>query len=238
MAGLSARFVETTSKVGRHVDGAGLCLIVAPNGSKKWVLRYQVNGRRRDMGLGPYPDVSLALARERAAAARRTAAAGDDPIEQRRAQREKKPIPSFKEIAAEVITLEQAKSGNEKVRYQWQLLLGPSYCDSLLDKRVNEITTGDIERVLRPVWHSKPETARKLHRRLRRVFEHARVRLRDVHGVLLPDNPARWDDLKALGFEAPQKLSRGRSRRLPIGISTFHATFAGAPPQPRKRWNF
>jgi integrase len=153
--------------------------------------------------------VSLASAREKAMAAHRLAGAGGDPIAQRRAQRTKKPIPTFGELAAEVIALEQARSTNEKVRYQWELLLGPSYCALIINRPVNEISTSDVERVLRPVWHTKPETARKLHRRIRRVFEHARIRLRDAHGVAMPDNPARWDDLKALGFEVPKKLSRG-----------------------------
>jgi Arm DNA-binding domain len=175
---------------------------VAQNGSKKWVLRYQVAGRRRDMGLGAFPQVSLASAREKAMTARRLVAAGEDPIAQRRAQRDRRPIPTFRELAAEVIAVEQAKSTNAKVRYQWELLLGPAYCASLLDKPVNEITTAEIERELRPVWHSKPETARKLHRRVHRIFEHARIRLRDAHGVAIAANPARWDDLRALGFEA------------------------------------
>jgi hypothetical protein len=207
MPKLSARLVDTVRQVGRHGDGNGLYLAVSDSGSKKWVLRYQHGGRRRDMGLGAFPDVPLAAAREKAASARRAAAAGDDPIGKRRAERAKTSVPPFRAIAAEVILLEQAKSTNDKVRYQWELLLGPAYCRSILDKPVRQITTGDIERVLRPVWTSKPETARKLHRRLRRVFEHARIRLRDAHGIRSLENPANWADLKALGFTAPQKLS-------------------------------
>ena len=109
----------------------------------------------------------------------------------------------------------QAKSSNAKVRYQWQLLLGPAYCAPLLDRPVHEITTSDVQAILAPVWHAKPETARKLYRRVRRVFDHARVRLRDRSGIEFRDNPARWDHLKALGFEAPRKLSRGRHPSLP-----------------------
>ena len=61
----------------------------------------------------------------------------------------------------------------------------------------------------RPVWRKKPEVARKLYPAIRRVFEFARIRLRDEHGIAMPDNPARWDDLKAMGYEAPAQLSRG-----------------------------
>jgi integrase len=206
---LTARSVETKREPGRYGDGDGLALVITNVGHKKWVFRYQVAGRRRDMGLGKYPVVSLAMARERAAAARRTIVDGKDPIATRRAGRSVKPVPAFREMAAEVIALEQAKSTNEKVRYQWVHLLGPAYCASILDKMVDQITTSDVERVLRAVWTAKPETARKLHRRIRRVFEHVRIRLRDNHGISMPNNPARWEDLKALGFTAPRKLSRG-----------------------------
>jgi integrase len=209
MRRLSAKFVETVRDVGRYGDGAGLCLVVGPNQKKKWVLRYQRDGRRRDMGLGAFPDVSLSTARELAIDARRTVAAGGDPIANRRAKRGAKLVPTFREVAAEVIELEQAKSTNLKVRYQWTLLLGESYCAPLLGMPADSITTRDVERVLRPVWTSKPETARKLHRRIKRVLEHARVRLRDEHGVILAGNAANWGDLKALGFTPPKKLSRG-----------------------------
>jgi integrase len=79
---------------------------------------------------------------------------------------------------------------------------------------VNEITTVDVVAVLRPVWRRKPEVARKLYPAIRRVFEYARIRLRDQHGIVF-DNPARWDDLKAMGFEAPAQLTRGRHPSLP-----------------------
>ena len=58
--------------------------------------------------------------------------------------------------------------------------------------------------MLRPVWKAKPEVARKLYPAIRRVFDRARVILRDEHGIAMPDNPARWDDLKAMGFETPR----------------------------------
>jgi integrase len=73
----------------------------------------------------------------------------------------------------------------------------------------------DVAAVLRPVWRSKPEVARKLYPAIRRVFEHARILLRDQHGIAMPDNPARWDDLKAMGFEPPAKLSKGNHPSLP-----------------------
>ena len=67
-------------------------------------------------------------------------------------------VPTFEAISREVIADAQAKSANAKVRYQWELLLGPSYCAEILQKPVHEVTTLDVERILRPVWRSKPET--------------------------------------------------------------------------------
>ena len=84
----------------------------------------------------------------------------------------------------------------------------------VLEKPINEITTLDIERVLRPVWWNKPETGRKLLVRLRRVFDYARVQLRDGHGIVMPHNPAAWRDLRDRGFERINKLSRGRQASL------------------------
>jgi integrase len=72
-----------------------------------------------------------------------------------------------------------------------------------------------VAAVLRPVWRSKPEVARKLYPAIRRVFDRARVILRDEHGIAMPENPARWDDLKAMGFETPKELTRGNHPSLP-----------------------
>jgi hypothetical protein len=202
---------------GRHVDGEGLCLVVSQTSRRKWVLRYQRKGKRRDLGLGSYPTITLAKARERALAARKLIAEGVDPIDKRKADdRATKPLPTFGEIAKLVIADAQAKSTNAKVRYQWERHLGEAYSGPLLDRPVNEITTLDVVSVLAPVWREKPEVARKLYPAIRRVFERARIVLRDKHGVVMADNPARWADLKAMQFEAPRELSRGRHPSLPF----------------------
>jgi integrase len=109
----------------------------------------------------------------------------------------------------------QSKSVNAKVRYQWERHLGPIYSGPLLDRPAHQITTLDVAAVLRPVWRSKPEVARKLYPAIRRVFDRARVILRDEHGIIVPDNPARWDDLKAMGFETPKELTNGNHPSLP-----------------------
>ena len=215
MTQLTERGVQT-AKPGRHGDGGGLHLVVSATGRKKWVLRYQVAGIRKDKGLGSYPDIGLRDARLKAAEARRLIAKGVDPIEhQRAARRAARPVPTFADIAEKVVADAQAKSTNSKVRYQWGRYLGPAYCGSLLARHVHEITTLDVAGVLRPIWRTKPEVARKLYPAIRRVFERARIILRDEHGIDTPDNPARWEDLKAMGFETPARLTRGSHPSLP-----------------------
>ena len=196
---LSAGKVETIRKPGYHADGDGLYLVVDESGARRWAYIYHTHGKRREMGLGR---MGLQEAREAAEEVRRQIRKGIDPIAARRQDRSNKAsIPTFEAIAAEVIADAQERSTNDKVRYQWKLLLGPRYCDSLLRKPINQITTLDIEQVLRPVWRSKPETGRKLLARLRRVFDYARVHLRDRHGIVMPSNPAAWQDLRDRGFE-------------------------------------
>ena len=206
--------------IGRHGDGGGLYLEVKPasrGGARKaWLLRFQVNKQRRVIGLGSYPAVSLADARAKAAEVHALIDKGIDPFEARKAaERSGRPVPTFAEIAALVIDDAQARSTNAKVRYQWARHLGPAYCGALVAKPVNEITTLDIAKVLTPVWRTKPEVARKLYPAIRRVFDRARVILRDQHGIELSRNPADWSDLKAMGFERPRLLSRGRQPSLP-----------------------
>jgi integrase len=209
---LSARAVETISKPGYHADGDGLYLVVDTSGARRWAFIFHSQGKRREMGLGR---MGLKEAREAADEARRQLRGGLDPIATRRATRDNRAgVPSFETIAREVIDEARARSTNAKVRYQWELLLGPAYCGSILHKPIHEITTLDIERVLRPVWRKKPETGRKLLNRLRRVFDYARVHLRDRHGILMQGNPADWRDLRDRGFERITKLSRGQQAAL------------------------
>ena len=102
-----------------------------------------------------------------------------------------------------------------RVEYLWRrLLLSEEFCGPILDRPAHEISTSDVADILRPVWHTKPEIARKLYPAIRRTFELARIELRDRHDIIFA-NPARWDDLKALEFESPRALSRGHHPALP-----------------------
>lgn len=111
---LSARKVET-AQPGKHGDGRGQYLLVKPSGARSWVLRYQVQGRRRDLGLGAYPDVSLAMARDRAADARRMIANGEDPITKKQQAKPK----VFRDAALELI--ESKRPGWKSAKHAAQM---------------------------------------------------------------------------------------------------------------------
>ena len=122
---LSARTVETITKPGYHADGDGLYLVVDRSGARRWAFIFHTHGNRREMGLGR---MGVKDARDKAEEVRRQVRAGLDPILTRKTARDTRAaIPTFEAISREVIAEAQAKSTNDKVRYQWELLLGPRY---------------------------------------------------------------------------------------------------------------
>ena len=130
MGQLTARRVQTEDEPGRHGDGDGngLYLNVAPKGSKSWVQRIAINGRKRDIGLGSYPTISLARAREMAHANKVAVAEGRDPLkekhEAREAARTPSPsVPTFAEAASHVIELRRPIWSNPKHAAQWESTL-------------------------------------------------------------------------------------------------------------------
>ncbi len=113
---LSSRKVAT-ARPGKHEDGGGLRLVVSKSGGKKWVLRFTINGKRREMGLGSFPDVSLPTARSKAAQCRQQATADIDPIEARQAEPEQ--VPTFTTCAARHIRAHRRGWKNAKHARQW-----------------------------------------------------------------------------------------------------------------------
>jgi integrase len=179
---LNARKVETAAP-GRHGDGRGLFLYVKPTGARSWVLRYQVQGRRRDLGLGPYPDVSLAMARDRAAEARRLIARGQDPIAKKQQAKPK----TFREAALELIESKRPGWKNAKHAAQWTATLESYVFPKIGAVQVAKIETADVISTLTPIWAVKPETANRVRQRIEAVIDYA-----SALGIRTGDNPARW----------------------------------------------
>jgi hypothetical protein len=202
---LTARKVET-AKPGKYGDGDGLQLAVAATGAKKWVLRFLWQGKAREMGLGSYPEVGLAEAREKAIAGRRLARGGVDPIAERRQDSR---VPTFGELADEVV-IEQSKGfRNEKHRAQWKMTL-ETYAAPLRAKPVDAITTEDVLGVLKPIWSTRAETASRLRGRIERVLNAAKAK-----GHRSGENPAAWRGHLENLLPKRQKLARGHHAAMP-----------------------
>ena len=187
---LTARRVDTEKRQGRHGDGGGLYLEVDSSGAKRWTFLYRWRshpgvpgaGRIRQMGLGSVTKVSLAKARERAAANRALLGEGKDPLAVNRAVAA---IPSFGEVAEEMIALRAPELRSEKSLVRWRRSL--EYAASLKPIRVDEVATEDVMGVLTPIWTAKPETARKVRGFVEDVLNAAKAR-----GYRSGDNPAAW----------------------------------------------
>ena len=203
--GLTARKV-VTAKPGKYSDGGNLYLIVSPNGSRKWVLRFTWRGRAKEMGLGTPATVSLADAREKAASARRKIAEGLNPIDERKRT---SGLPTFGEVANEVREALSAGFRNEKHKAQWKSTLA-TYAASLRDKPVDTITTDDVLAVLKPIWTTKPETASRVRGRIEKVLDAAKAK-----GFREGENPARWRGHLDHLLPRPSKLARGHHAAMP-----------------------
>jgi integrase len=191
---LTALKVARINKLGRHADGGGLILQCATgaDGSprKSWIFRYEVGGRERWMGLGAYPDVSLAEAREKAIKCRSLRSQGKDPLEERKrlhAAQELQAAKSvtFRQAAADYIQQNEGGWRNHKHGGQWITTLR-QYAEPVLGNiAVADIDTDLVLRVLRPIWARIPETASRLRARIEAIINFAVV---DGDRA----NPARW----------------------------------------------
>ena len=171
MATLSAAKVKHLNEPGRYGDGGGLYLNVSQGRTKSWVFRASIAGKRRDIGLGPYPAVSLRRAREIAADNRTAIAEGRDPRKQRQqARRTNVSTPTFADEAAAYYSFHLPTWKNAKVRKSWMTPLETYAFDVLGDMSVDEIETRDVLEVLEPLWNTKYETARRVRSRIRQVL--------------------------------------------------------------------
>ena len=173
---LSAKEVLAAKKPGRYADGAGLYLIVGDNQNKRWVLRIQVDGRRRDFGLGSLRKVSLAIAREKANELRTQCLNGLDPaIERKKLSRIKNSNPTFEEAARAFHAESRPTWKNGKHAAQVLATLATYAFPQIGQFPVREITEAQVRSVLIAIWLDKPETARRLRQRVSAVLDWARA---------------------------------------------------------------
>ncbi len=180
MGKLTVARMRALSEPGMYGDGGTLYLRVAPGGSKSWIQRLAIHGRRRDIGLGGWPLTTLTEAREMAFENRRLARRGGDPLaEKRRAN-----MPTFQQAALETFEANRPRWRNDKVAKTWLQQLERHAFPVMGEMPVDRIGREDVLRVLTPIWTRKPEIARKLRQRIR-----ATLRWAEAHGFV-DSNPA------------------------------------------------
>ena len=166
---LSAPFVRSAPP-GRHCDGNGLYLYVQKTGTRSWIQRLVIRGRKRELGLGSVQLVSLAEAREQALANRKLARAGGDPLAEKRRL---VGVPTFAQAAKRVVDQKRAGWRSAAHARNWFRTLEIHAFPRIGDVAVSEVTSGDVLDILTPIWHTKAPTARFVHMRVRAVLEWA-----------------------------------------------------------------
>ena len=203
MAGnLSAQSVKNLKASGKYSDGSGLglFLLVKPNGRKFWVQRIMISGRRRDIGLGGYPLVSLADARGLALTNKQTIRQGGDPLAEKRKANESV---TFKAAAERYLETKLSGFKNPKHRAQWGSTLRSYAYPVLGHLDVNTIEPRDVLRVVQPIWETKTETAKRLRGRIEAVLSWA-----TVAGHRAGENPALWKGNLSEMLPAPSKVAK------------------------------
>lgn len=211
--------VSRLAAPGLHFVGgvAGLALQINARGARSWVLRIQVGDKRRDMGLGGFPDVPLVGAREAARAARAKVKDGIDPVAQARDARSaikasQAADKTFRFCALAYIDAHESGWRNAKHGQQWRNTL-ETYAHPLIgDLQVRDVGLSNILAVLEPLWKTKTETASRLRGRLEAILDWATTR-----GYRSGLNPARWKGhLDTLLSAARSVANAGHHSALPF----------------------
>lgn len=212
MGKLNPKQVESLTDPGTYEDGDGLRLVVQTTGSKSWVLRFQLNGKRREMGLGGFPKLGLKAARKVAAEHRDMVAAGDDPMAARNAEREAK-REALRQQEARKITFERlaieyreahGKGWSPEWHKGWMRKLELHAFPFIGKMPAGDIETGHVLKVLQPIWATKTRTADEVRGQIEQILDAAKAR-----GLRTGDNVARWrGHLDNLLSKAEKKKAR------------------------------
>lgn len=198
---------------------AGLNLQITPTGARSWRLLAMVGGKRREMGLGSYPEVSLKDAREAARRARNAIKDGRDPIGERQAARQAikaatEKLTTFRQAADAFLSAHEAGWKNPKHRQQWENTLESYAYPVIGDLAVGDIELAHILKILEPIWTDKTETATRVRGRIEQILDAASARGQ----IDAPwQNPARWRGLLDKLLPAPTKLKKVQHHKaLPV----------------------
>lgn len=215
----SAVAVSRLREPGMHAVGGvdGLHLQVLPTGGRSWILRVTIAGKRREMGLGGYPDVPLTSARDKARQAKDKVKDGVDPIEEAKQRQSalkasRASAVTFQDCAERYIKANESVWKNAKSSQQWTNTLTQYAYPHIGDLLVRDIELPNVLQVLEPIWNTKTETASRLRGRIEAVLDWARV-----HGYRSGHNPAEWKGTLDKVLPAPQKVNKTRHQpALPI----------------------
>jgi integrase len=219
------------AKPGVISDHSGLYLEVKDSGTKSWVYRFTLNGKRRMMGLGAYPDTTLDQARSAVTEARKQVKSGVDPIEARKVAKEAviasiAPTKTFADLAAEYIAAHRASWKSEKHADQWKNTL-ETYADPVIGHLPPaDITKDHVLKILTPHWTTKNETMVRLRGRIESVIDYAFFNLN-----INQANPARFKGFLDQALAAPSKVNnRTHFAAMPYGeVAAFMAQVKAMP---------
>jgi integrase len=188
----------------------GLALQVTASGARTWTLRLRFAGKQREMGLGGFPSVTLADAREKARAYRAKAQDGSDPIAERlaavsQAAALRSASRTFSAVSEEYIAKHEASWRNAKHAAQWTATLKQYVFPVFGDLVVRDISTAHVIQALEPIWVTKTETAKRVRSRIELVLDYAAAR-----GLRDGPNPARWRGNIDAAFPKPSRIATVR----------------------------
>ncbi|MBV7523140.1 integrase arm-type DNA-binding domain-containing protein [Pseudomonas sp. PDM29] len=195
MSRLNPKQVEHLSEPGRYLDSDGLYLVISTTGSKSWLLRYQLSGKRRDMGLGPFPTVTLKAARLAATEARSLIMQGRDPLDERKAeqqrQKEQRLADKAKSVTFKSLALDYHRSHclhlSDGWRKGWLSKMERYVYPIMGELPPGQVQTEHVLRVLQPIWSKKPRTASEVRSQIESVLDSAKAL-----SLRSGENPARW----------------------------------------------
>lgn len=202
---LTNQFVSKPLTCGRYFDTTiGLHLYVKKNGRKYWIYRYCINGKRHDLGMGPYPGIPLSEARARANEYRGLILRGQEPLKLKHSNYQVTPKQiSFKEFADDFVATNKSQWKNKKHTAQWSNTLRDYVYPHIGTKDLESINTEDILNILSPIWDTKTETAIRIRGRIERILSAAITR-----GLRKSPNPAIWKGHLQNILPRIKKLSR------------------------------